>query len=236
VEFDTDFDHDDLKDIFTKMDKVQDYLIYGLRKEGIWMGPNAYLLDVHVVGLSSRMFENFGLVTNDQEYWKVCEKIGYYGKWIEYVIAAIYHKNKSQGNIQGELIDGHIRKFYSKTKFDVVNSPGEWKNKWYEIPKLSKIQNQSSDKLDENKLGVFFYNADFDTIDLDTKLYDKENKLFYSKTVKLNKGFWMYDIVDFSGYVRMKSSFVDQDGKTHCYEREVTEKFEELNCRMLMKN
>lgn len=128
-----------------------------------------------------------------------------------------------------------IRKEFPKTEFDVVNSPGEWKNKWYEIPKLSKIVIQETDKVVENQLGVFFYNSDFESIDVETKIFDRDNNLIFEKQVELKQHVWFYQTLDFDGYVRMESKYVDDTGKEHFYEKEVDENFTQLNCRMLIK-
>ena len=237
IEFDIDFDLTELDSIFNEIDRFQKALIFGLRKEGLWMGEHQYLIDVHISGFSNDVFDEYDLVWNDEQYWEVCKKIGYYGKWIEYVIPAIYYKyNLSRTNENLDPISPFfIRKQYPKTKFDVVNSPGEWKNKWYEMPKLSKVVIKETDIHDETKLGVFFYNADFDTVQIKTKLYDSEDQIILEKDFSLNKNVWFYEVIPFNGYARMESIYVDHDGKEHIYTKEVDENFSQLNCRMLMK-
>lgn len=235
VEFDIDFDLDDLSEIIKKIQNVQDHLIFGLRKEGIWMGPNQYLMDVHVSGFSSKVFDGFDLVSNDEEFWDVCRRIGYYGKWIEYIIPAIYRKNNVNNELFGEILETPIRQFYPQTKFDVVSSPGEWRNKWYEIPKLSSVVSESTNTQQKDKLGVFFYNADFDKINIKTKLYNKNNEIVFDRSLELNKNVWNFDVINFDGYIRMESIYTDSNGKEHVYTKEVTENFDTINCRMLMK-
>jgi hypothetical protein len=235
VEFDIDFDSDDLLEILTKVSEMQDFLIFGYRKEGKWMGENQFLMDVHISGFDNSFFDEYNLVKNDYEYWDLCSNIEYYGKWIEYVIPAIYRK-KNIEKISGYLDYEKIRMKYPKTKFDVVSSPGEWKNKWYEIPKLCKVRSFDGQTKHENKLGIFFFNDDFEKVLVDTKLFNKDNEIIYNKNHQYERRVWSYDVIEFKGYVRMESRYLDENGKEHIYTREVTsENINQLHCRMLVK-
>lgn len=235
VEFDIDFDEDDLVDILTKVSNMKNFLIFGYRKEGKWMGSNQFLMDVHISGFENNIFSDFDIVKNDDEYWDMCRRTGYYGKWIEYVIPAIC-QTKNFETLEGHFENGKIRDRYNKTKFDVVSSPGEWNNKWFEIPKICKIASSEGKFKFKNKLGVFFYNDDFEKISIETKIFDKNNEVIFFRQNELNRNVWYYEMVDFNDYLRMESKYVDENGKKHSYVREVTqENFEELNCRMLMK-
>ena len=233
VEFDIDFDNDDLLEILTKVSEMKDFLIFGYRKEGKWMGVNQFLMDVHISGFDNKVFDGYDLVRDDKQYWEMCEKIKYYGKWIEYVIPAIYQTNKL---LFGHFDNGKIRERYPKTKFDVVSSSGEWKNKWYEIPKLCRVDSEDEKTKLENKLGIFFMNDDFEKIFVDTKLFNSKDEIIFQRNLEMGLRVWSYDVIDFEGYVRMESRYVDQNGKEHFYTREVTsENFTQLHCRMLVK-
>jgi len=235
VEFDIDFDNEDLDDILTKVSNMQDFLIFGYRQEGKWMGANQFLMDVHISGFDNRIFDGYDLVRDDTQYWEMCNHIKYFGKWIEYVIPAIL-QTKNLDNLVGHFDVGKIRDRYPKTKFDVVSSPGEWKNKWYEIPKLCRVSSDDGSSKLKDKLGVFFLNDDFEKIIIETKLFNSKDEIIFHRNNEMGFKVWSYDVIHFDGYVRMESRYFDENGKEHYYTREVTtENLDQLNCRMLVK-
>ena len=80
IEYDTFFDEEEFLSIKNDIDHFTDYLFFGTRKEGEWAKPHHYLIDVHMVGYSYRCFETYEAVKNDEDWWKLCERVNYYGK------------------------------------------------------------------------------------------------------------------------------------------------------------
>jgi hypothetical protein len=50
------------------------------------------------------------------------------------------------------------RNKYSNTKFDLINNPGGWVDKWKNIPKICKIKQDVNEIT--NKIGLFYWNDD----------------------------------------------------------------------------
>jgi hypothetical protein len=67
-------------------------------------------------------------------------------------------------------------------------------------------------------------------------LFNKDNEIIYNKNHQYERRVWSYDVIEFKGYVRMESRYLDENGKEHIYTREVTsENINQLHCRMLVK-
>lgn len=236
IEFDIDFDLDELKDIFSEINKSFDGTMFGLRKEGLWMGENQYLIDVHISGFSNRVFDNFELVNNDEEFWKVCSRVGYYGKWIEYLIPSLYFSQKKECRFLSKIDNTFVRKKYPKTKFDVISSLGEWTNKWVEIPKLCKVSNDNGLTEEENTLGIFFYNPEHENVRGNLQFYNMEDQLIHEQSFDMNKDVWSWFTVNIDDGVRIVSNFQDNNDNQYSYDTLVTkDNVSLLNCRMLVK-
>ena len=233
IEFDTDFDDQDLVIIKKDVDQFKDFLFYGKRKEGKWSPSDHYILDTHLCGFSPKIFEGFDLVKNDRDYWDLCEKIKYYGKWIEYIIPRIFDYNSEKYHFEGIEVEGNLRSVYSNTKFDVVNSPGFWVNKWTDIPKICRLSGDKGVSELENKVGLFFYNEKRPTIEVETSIYNSEkliNKLKYN----LEESWWAYYEIDVFEQIKIVSKYTSKDGFEHSYERILEpNKIKDLDCRFL---
>jgi hypothetical protein len=177
-----------LKDINTF--ENQDYLIYGERKEGEWAKKEWSQVDVHFCGYSDKMIEDFSFVKNDEEYWALCSKIGYFGKWAEYLLSMVFKYNMNK-NVIGKSYDGFVRNKFIKSQFDRISSSGEWTDRWKDIPKICKLDIGEGHKPDLSKLVIFYLNMDYDYVEIDCV----GNNGYY-KHVILNKGSWFYEIVD----------------------------------------
>lgn len=194
IEYDTIFDESEFLSLQSDIDTFEDYLFYGTRKEGQWAQPHQYLVDVHIIGYSTKLFETYDLVKNDEEYWKLCERINYYGKWIEYIIPAVVEERKSLVPVIGTAIPGKFNTLFEKTQFDVINSPSEWSNVWKHVPKLCKAANSVGPI--QNLLVIFYWNNN-ETGVISTRCQVEnadDGAIIYDKSIDLiAKTNWLFD-------------------------------------------
>ena len=233
VEADTKFDLNELKSLVKDIDSFEDYLLYGERQEGDWAKPHHRIADMHMIGYSVDLFDGFDLVQNDSQFWKLCEKIDYYGKWIEYIIPTIiYYQNKLY-NLNGTNYPGKVRERYPNTEFDMINNPGGWTEKWQNIPKPCKISpNKHSDELND-KLGLFYWNEDENPLEIDSKILDINGNKVYSKQILLNPNTWLYDEVEINTDLTLLNTNI-KDGKKIEYTTLITQdNILDLNTRFI---
>jgi hypothetical protein len=136
------------------------------------------------------MIEDFSFIKNDEEYWALCSKIGYFGKWAEYLLSMVFKYNMNK-NVIGKSYDGFVRIKFPKSNFDRISSSGEWTNKWKDIPKICRLDIGGGHEPDPSKLVIFYLNIDYEYVEIDCV----GNNGYY-KNVTLNKGSWFYEIVD----------------------------------------
>lgn len=201
IEADTKFDLKELKSLSTDLRSFKDYLLYGERQEnGNWGKDHHRLIDLHMIGFSTDLFQGFNVIHNDKDFWKLCEKINYYGKWIEYIIPTSIYYQKQKFQFDGISHSGSVRDRYPNTQFDLINTPGGWTDKWNNIPKPCKILNHKDDKFHvPNKLGLFYWNDEPIPLDVNSKIINLEGEVIYSKNIIVNPNTWLYDEIDLQG-------------------------------------
>jgi hypothetical protein len=170
IEYDAVLDKEESKLIKEDINKFQDYLLYGKRQEGQWAKPHQYLIDIHFIGYSVDIFSGFDLVKSNDDFWKLCERIGYYGKWIEYVIPNIIEYQRKNTYLEGIVYETPIRELYSKTQFDVLNSPSYWTKKWDNIPKICRVSYDQGKSEVLNEVTIFFWNDKEEDLEHNTKI------------------------------------------------------------------
>jgi len=235
VEYDTVFDIDELRDIKTDIEKEKDYIFYGVRKEGEWAKEHHYLIDVHIVGYSNKIFDGFEIVRNDDEFWKLNEKINYYGKWIEYIIPSIFEYQKRDNTYDGIEYNGDLRHKYPKSKFDIINGAGEWTEKWKNIPKVCYMKNDTDE---ENfNFGLFYWNDNENDLNIQTQIEDENGDVVYSSDLNLRNKFFNFDKVklnDKTFTIKKKNTI---NGQTEEYTEIITkESVKKSNVHFLYQN
>lgn len=205
VEYDTEFHIDDLKLIKTHVDSFEDYLFYGTRQEGEYAKEHHYLIDVHFVGYGVDLFQGFDLVNNDDDFWNLCKKINYYGKWIEYVIPGIvyYQKHKKNKIINGVDFPGGVTDRFIRSKFDKINSPGWWTEKWKNLPLPCKIKYQDN-SIDENQVELFCWNDQDYPIEVEVKIFEGK-KIIKEYKDNLHKNQWTSNRLTINGPIKVVS-------------------------------
>jgi hypothetical protein len=199
IEYDTVFNDEEFAQMRADIENFEDYLFYGIRKEGSWAKSYQYLIDVHIIGFSTELFEGFSIVNNDREFWDLCKRINYYGKWVEYVIPMIleYLKRTHKQNLKG--IEHHVplRELYPGSKFDAISSPGEWSTAWDIVPKICRVSSESHDQHAAPNEIVVFYSAQdkhHPFVDAECKITSLlDNRIIYEKTACIKPGGWMFD-------------------------------------------
>lgn len=219
IEYDTIFDEEEFKSIEKDIESFQDYLFYGNRRLGRWGKPHHYLVDVHIIGYSNRLFKDLYLIKNDDEFWDLCKRIGYYGKWIEYVIPGLLEEKKSHMEISGMDFPGEFNTPFKKTKFDVINSPGEWANMWNNVPKICKSGNKNieSSRDVENLITIFYWNNnDSGDIFAECIIEDiEDNTIIYNRSETLTAKFnWAFNTIKIEKKVKITTKTTNGD---ECY-------------------
>jgi hypothetical protein len=200
IEADTKFDINELKSLISDLNSFEDYLIYGERQEGDWAKPHHRIMDLHIIGFSVNLFQGFNILYNDKDFWKLCEKINYYGKWIEYIIPTSIYYQHQRFQLKGINHPGSVRDRYPNTQFDLINNPGGWTDKWNNIPKPCRILNHKDDKTHiHNKLGLFYWNEESSPLEVKSEIKNSNGEIIYSKQVNVNPYTWLYDEVELQG-------------------------------------
>jgi hypothetical protein len=199
IEADTEFDLTDLKSLTPDLNSFKDYLLYGERQEGDWAKPHHRIMDLHMLGFSVDLFKGFDILNNDNDFWKLCEKINYYGKWIEYIIPTTIYYQSQRFKLEGTNYSGSVRERYPNTKFDLINSFGGWVDKWKNQPKVCKILLHKDDKKElTNKVGLFYWNEE-DNLEIECRVINLEGKEIYYKNISLSPFTWSYDELNLEG-------------------------------------
>lgn len=237
IEYDTLFDEEEFKSMSYDIEKFEDFLFYGTRKEGVWAKPHHYLIDVHFIGYSSNCFDGYNFLKNDKDFWNLCEKIGYYGKWIEYIIPMTIEEIIKNKNLNGIHLFGNTRNRFPKTKMDLINNVNEWTESMRKIPKICRTGRKDGDSLDE--VTLFYWNGyeeDGDAI-VKCQIYSNGGEMIYEKDIVLNpKSNWTIDIIKVENSISITSQISFSNGKT--YEQKMlvtTEMVKELNPRFIFK-
>jgi hypothetical protein len=193
IEYDTIFDLEELHDIKLDIEKEKDFIFYGTRKEGEYAKNHHYLVDLHIVGYSNKIFDGFNIIYNSEEYWNLCDRINYYGKWIEYVIPSIFEYQKNTNEYDGIEYDIKLRKKYPNTKFDIINGVGGWTEKWKSIPKVCNLKNTQ----EENSFGLFYWNQEHDEMNIQTVVKNEFGEIIHEKNLNLFKNHYSFDLLKF---------------------------------------
>jgi hypothetical protein len=221
IEYDTVLDKEESKLIKEDINKFQDYLLYGKRQEGQWAKSHQYLIDIHLIGYSVDIFSGFNLVKSNDNFWKLCERIGYYGKWIEYVIPNIIEYQRKNTYLEGIVYETPIRELYSKTQFDVLNSPSYWTKKWDNIPKICKVSYDQGKSEVSNEVTIFFWNDKEEDLEINTIIRNSYKEIVYSKQITLKSRYWSIDKIPFSEELFV-TNYNTRNGETEMYEFNIT--------------
>jgi hypothetical protein len=217
IEYDTVLDKEESKLIKEDINNFQDYLLYGKRQEGQWAKPHHYLIDIHLIGYSVDIFSGFDLVKSNDDFWKLCERIGYYGKWIEYVIPNIIEYQRKNTYLEGIVYETPIRELYSKTQFDVLNSPSYWTKKWDNIPKICRVSYDQGKSEVLNEITIFFWNDKEEDLEINTIIRNSYKEIVYSKQITLKSRYWSIDKIPFSEELFV-TNYNTRNGETEIYE------------------
>jgi hypothetical protein len=232
IEADTKFDINELKEILKDVALFKDYLLYGERQEGDWAKPHHRIMDMHMIGYSINVFDSFNLLKNDSDFWDLCKQINYYGKWIEYIIPTTIYWQKQKTLLEGINHPGSVRDKYPNTKFDLINNPGGWVDKWKNIPKICKIKTNTSEVI--NKIGLFYWN-DEDNLEVECKIINLEGKEIYNKNISLNPFTWFYDELDLEGEYTIINKNI-RNGLIEEFTNKISlHNISELNTRLIKK-
>ena len=63
-----------------------------------------------------KLFDGFNIVKNDDEFWELCNKLGYWGKWIEYIIPHVLEYQNNKNSLSGIHYEGHWHEKFPKTQ------------------------------------------------------------------------------------------------------------------------
>lgn len=232
IEYDTEFDPNELIKIKDDVEKEPFYLLYGKRHEGQWKYHEHYLVDVHVVGYNVNCFFGFKLVEKEEEFWGLCEKIGYFGKWIEYVIPSILeYQKKNSGIPKGECYTGNMRDMFPKTKFDKISGGSIWSNRWRIMPRICKVSPDNGVTELSDKLVIFYWNQGNETMTIKVSTDG-----YYGKEITLPNDVWIYDILDFNKKICFNSTITTENETYTCEQVFSPEDIPTMNNRFVFRN
>lgn len=235
IEYDTFFDQEEINIIKNDVENFQDYVFYGVRKEGEWAKDYQYLIDVHICGYSVNLFDDFKIVKNDKEFWDLCEKINYYGKWIEYIIPAVIEQVKKHKNLIGKEYNIELRKFLPKSKFDLLNSPGQWTEKWKDIPKISRISIDNGLSEVSNQIILFYYNNDYKDIEVKLEITEGD-VILHNENIYMSNKSWYYFGWNVGKEIVIKSTIIENNKEIMSFNKIINQdNIKDLNTRVIFK-
>jgi hypothetical protein len=198
IEYDTDFNIDELKSMAFDIENFEDYVFYGKRQEGGWAKSQQYLIDVHIIGFATKLFIDQPLLHSDNDFWLLCKKIDYYGKWVEYIIYMYTEHYKKTLDLSGTIYSMPVRKLYPKTKFDVVSSASYFSTAWNQMPKICRSTVTDGSDYEPNKLVIFYlgfrkYPENVEDFEIYCKISKVSNgEVLHENQVLLKYGWWQY--------------------------------------------
>lgn len=233
VEYDMLFDESEFQSIIDDLENLenQDYLFYG-RREGNGASKEFQTsIDLHFCGFSTKLLKGFNYVNSEKDYWDLCEKIRYIGKWTEYVISMLFEYNNLKSYNGKIYYDSRLDKF-PKSNFDRISSSDIFKGRWKEIPKICRIYTDLTvNSLDHNRIMVFYLNLDYESVEIETICNQG-----YHKKIKLFTNQWAFDILDRKENMVFMSKLTYGD-KSETYVTYVNdETFPNLNCKFILQN
>lgn len=197
VEYDTSFnDVNELDRIKKDVSSFKDYLFYGTRKEGEWAKTHQYLVDVHMIGYSNKVFQGFNILKNDDDFWALCESIGYYGKWIEYIVPSILEFQRKNHHLEGIDFPVRVAELFPGTIFDTINSPGEWASSWEINPKICRIGKRSDSHEISGKIVLFYWGNDDQPIKSFVKITNDSGVTIFTRECEVHPRTWHLDEID----------------------------------------
>jgi len=190
LEYDTILDPSESQLIKSDLANFKDYILYGKRQEGQWVKPHHYLIDVHLIGYSTKIFKDIPLITNDDMFWDLCQTLGYFGKWIEYLIYSTIEKVHSTHNLQGITYNTPIKLLYPNSQFDVINSPSYWTQKWDNIPKVCRVSYDKGETEEDNEIALFFWNDKESDLEVNCTITNINGDIIYNNNLTLGSRHW----------------------------------------------
>ncbi len=236
IEYDTILDSNEIEAIKKDIINFEDYLLYGKRQEGQWAKPHHYLIDVHMIGYSTKIFKDIPLNTTDDIFWNLCETIGYYGKWVEYLTTSTIEYKHQFEELKGIIYDTPIRSLYPNSQFDVLNSPSYWTQKWNNIPKVCRVSYDKGKTEVNNEVALFFYNDKESNLKTHCKIIDKEGNVIYENNLILGHRHWAIDKLTITEELTIVNVNI-KNGITTQYTSVITPKtIKDLPTRFLYEN
>ena len=236
IEYDSILDPKEAQFIKEDLPKFQDYLLYGKRQEGKWAKDYHYLVDIHAIGYSVDLFEGFDYTLSDEDWWNLCGRIGYYGKWIEYIIPSVIETQRKTKRLEGITYEGKYSTIFPNTSWDVINSPSYWTEKWNNQPKICRISYDSGKTEINDEAVVFFWNEKEDDLEIECRIYNSKDELVFSKDITLGKMYWAMDKILLTEKLRIVNKNT-REGVTKTYESFVSpETIRDLPTRFLYEN
>lgn len=198
IEYDTDFDIEELTNLKKDFETFEDYLLIGKRFEQ----NEKHITDVHAIGYSTELFQGLDLIDTEDKWWELCKKIGYYGKWAEYAITYIIDYQSQFRKLNGTVYEGYCGLTFPKTKFDTINGKGYWTEKWKDIPKVcAKGKDFWTSYTDE--VVLFYWNDNQEDLEVNCKIVDETGNEVYSKEVILKSRHWILDKIPLNGLLTL---------------------------------
>lgn len=220
VEYDTSFDDlTELNRIKKDVAAFNDYLFYGTRKEGEWAKPHQYLVDVHMIGYSTKVFDGFGILKNDNDFWDLCEKIGYFGKWIEYIIPGVAEYQRNHQHLDGIDFPIRVAELFPGTIFDTINSPGEWASSWESIPKICRVGQRSGEHEMIGRIVLFYWGNDETPIKTYVEVTNERGDIVFRKEQEVQPSTWVLDEIIVDEPLNVKVTTVRTDRVTEVFKK-----------------
>ena len=236
IEYDTILDKTDALAMKEDIINFKDYVLYGWRQEGKWIKPHQHITDIHTIGYSVDLFEDFNVILTDDEFWALCEKVGYIGKWIEYIIPSVIDWKSQQTELDGITYETGCLQIHPNTIFDASSGPGYWAKRWENIPKLCRVSYDNGFNEVEDEIAIFYWNAEDSNFEIQTTITTLSGEIVHNTHFTLNYNHWHLDKIKITEELFIKTINI-REGKSEIFEYSITpSQVKELPTKFLYEN
>jgi hypothetical protein len=236
IEYDTILDKQDALAMKDDIVNFKDYVLYGKRQEGKWAKPYHHIADIHTIGYSVNLFEDFDIIKTDDDFWSLCNKVNYYGKWIEYIIPSVIDWKSNITPLDGIVYTTGCLELHSNTIFDASSGPGYWAKRWENIPKLCKVSYDQGETESDTDLVIFYWNSEESEFTVNTTIKDSKDNIIHQLDITLNSNNWYIDRIKLTEEIFI-STINTRDGKTEKFGYHLTPtQLKDLPTRFIYEN
>ena len=91
------------------------------------------------------------------------------------------------------MYKGECKYNIPNTKFDIINSPSYWTEKWEDLPKICKVDIDNTPVT--NQIVLFYWNEKDTDVKVECNITNSQGEIIYTKDIVLSPKAWIVDNV-----------------------------------------